>query len=136
MLGTVIFFSGTYAALQSVLGWIPPTAPPPWAFAPTVPPFGVPRFANLPFWGGVWGAVLAVLLTQARGAAYWILWTLLGAVALTMVGNFVVPLIKGQSWDQIIKAINVVRFRNGLGLNGSWGLGTAIALKVLGAGPR
>lgn len=136
VLGTLIFFNGAWATMQSVLGWLPAAAPPPWSFAPTVAPFGVPRFANLPFWGGVWGAVLAVVLVNARGATYWLLWTLLGALALTVAGNFVIPLIKGLAWPDIVKAFNVFRFRNGLVLNGAWGLGTAIVLKVLGHGPR
>lgn len=136
VLGTIVFFAAAYAILQSGLGWIPVSTPPPWAYAPTVPPFGVPRFANLPFWGGVWGAFLAVLLTNARGAGYWLLWTLLGAFALTLAGNFLVPLIKGQSWANIAGSINPLRLRNGLVLNGAWGLGTAVVLRAIGHGPR
>lgn len=135
-LAVAIFFNGAWIVLQDVLGWLPAAAPRPWALEPRVPPYGVPRVANLIFWGGVWGSVLALALCGARGAAYWILWTLLGAVALTLVGNFVVPLIKGQSLENINKGLSLVRFRNGLILNGMWGLGAAILLKLFGAAPR
>jgi hypothetical protein len=129
-LATVLFFNGAWAVMQSLLGWLPATAPPPWAYAPTVPPFGVPRMLNLPFWGGVWGIVLSFVLLRARGVTYWIGWTLLGALALTLVGTFVVPLIKGQTIADITKSLSLVRLQNGLILNGAWGLGSAILLKV------
>ncbi|MDX2156389.1 MAG: hypothetical protein SFW09_07755 [Hyphomicrobiaceae bacterium] len=136
VLATVIFFNGAWALLQSGLGWLPAAAPKPWAYAPTVPPFGVPRMINLPFWGGVWGMVLSLVLARARGAAYWLGWTLLGAVALTLAGNFVVPLIKGQSVADVTNAFSALRFRNGLVLNGAWGLGAAILLRLSGQAPR
>ena len=81
------------------------------------------------FWGGVWGLALTLLLSHLIGAAYWGGWTLIGAVALTLVTFFVVPPIKGEA----MLAPMLPRFVVGLLVNGAWGFGTALILKVLGA---
>ena len=61
-----------------------------------IPPFDIPSVLSKAFWGGLWGLVLVLILGQLEGASYWIAWILVGAVALTAVAFFVVPLLKGQ----------------------------------------
>ena len=68
-------------------------------------------------------------LARLSGAAYWAGWTLVGAVALTLVAFFVVPPIKGEA----MPAPMLPRFVVGRLVNGAWGFGTALFLRVLGA---
>jgi hypothetical protein len=80
------------------------------------------------FWGGVWGAVLAPLLSPLRGRAYWASWILIGAVALSLVAFFVVPPLKGEPIPELWP-----RFAAALMLNGAWGFGTALFLRLVNA---
>jgi hypothetical protein len=119
---TLIFHQGLwYVFVQS--GVIPPDRPA-WPTDPT-PPFGVPSVISKAFWGGLWGLVLAPILAQLSGPAYWAGWIVVGAVALTLVAFFVVPPLKGEAilplWP---------RFLVGLMLNGAWGFGTALLLRL------
>ena len=89
----------------------------------------MPSVLSKAFWGGVWGLALIPVLARLNGAAYWAGWTLVGAVALTLVAFFVVPPIKGEA----MPALMLPRFVVGLLVNGAWGFGTALFLRVLGA---
>src|SRR5215472_9070721 len=60
-----------------------------------IPPFGVPQIVSQCFWGGLWGIVLAWTLAHWRNVNYWLLAFAFGLVIPTLVGWFVVPLIKG-----------------------------------------
>jgi hypothetical protein len=109
------------------MGVIPPNRSA-WLIDP-VPPLGVPSVLSKAFWGGVWGLALIPILARLSGVAYWAGWTLVGAVALTLVAFFVVPPIKGEA----MPAPMLPRFVVGLLVNGAWGFGTALFLRVLGA---
>ena len=124
-LATLIFHQGLWYLLNQT-GVIPSDRPA-WPMDP-IPPFGVPSVISKAFWGGLWGAGLALILGQLSGAAYWASWTLIGAVALTLVAFSVVPLIKGEAIPALWP-----RFAVGLLLNGAWGFGTALVLKLLAA---
>ena len=50
-------------------GFIPPNAPPFWSMTPAIPPFGVPRYVNLTFWGGVAAVPLTGGLCQKLTSA-------------------------------------------------------------------
>jgi hypothetical protein len=94
-------------------------------------PFGVPQVLSLSFWGGVWGIVFALVEGRfPRGAAYWIVAFLFGAIFPTLVAWFVAAPLKGQpmagSWD-------AYRMMTGLIINGAWSVGTALFL-ALGIG--
>ncbi len=104
-----------------------------WNMAPT-PPLGVPALVSAAFWGGLWGIVLALVEPRfPRGAGYWAAALAFGAVLPTLVVWFVVLPLKGLpvgggfAWPGII--IGPV-------VNGAWGVGTALLLRVFLGGVR
>ena len=126
-LAVATFFFAAWWAAQAA-GFIPANAPAIWSLDPKVPPFGVPRPVSLVFWGGVWGLVLALLFRELDGAAYWLAWILAGAIAVAAVAVFVVPAIKGAAFAvPPAQRLMVAGF-----LNGVFGLGAAVWLRVLG----
>ena len=98
---------------------------PAWPLDP-IAPFGMPSLVSKSFWGGLWGAGLALLLGQLTGPIYWLAWIAAGALALTSVAFFVVAPIKGESIPPLWP-----RFVTGSCLNGAWGFGTALLLRLL-----
>jgi hypothetical protein len=58
-------------------------------------PLGVPQVLSQSFWGGLWGIVLALALPLRGRVNYWVFAMAFGLIAPTLVGWFVVPLIKG-----------------------------------------
>ena len=91
-------------------------------------PLGVPQVISLAFWGGVWGIVLAAVEGRfPRGARYWVYAFLFGAIFPTLVAWFVVAPLKGLpmagGWQPN-------RMITGLVINGAWGLGTALLLRL------
>ncbi len=76
----------------------------------------------------MWGLVLAPILLRLSGAGYWLCWILAGAIALPLVAFFVVPPLKGLEtpslWPHYL--VSVI-------LNASWGLGTALFLRLFNA---
>lgn len=91
-------------------------------------PLGVPQVLSLAFWGGVWGILFALIEGQLpRGATYWILALLFGAIFPTLVAWFLVAPLKGQAmaggWD-------AYRMMTGLIINGAWGVGTGLFLAL------
>lgn len=121
---TLIFHQGVWYLLNQV-GVIPADRPA-WAMA-SIAPFGVPNVISKAIWGGLWGAALALVLCQLSGAAYWAAWIVVGALALTLVAFFVVPLIKAQPIPALWP-----RFGIGCLVNGAWGVGTALFLRMMG----
>lgn len=94
-----------------------------------VAPFGVPQIASNAFWGGVWGIVFAAIAPRSRrGAGYWLAGIALGALALPMVGWFIVAPLKGQP---IAAGWNGTRMGLSMLINGAWGLGVAVLYRVL-----
>src|SRR5262245_2551512 len=87
----LIFHQGLLALLHALdlTGRIP------YSLRPTEP-FGVPQIASLVFWGGVWGAVFAAILTRLDGVRLVAVSTLLGAAFPTFIAWFVVAPLKGQ----------------------------------------
>jgi hypothetical protein len=91
----------------------------PYAITPTKP-FGVPSVISLSFWGGVWGILLGLLLARARGAKFWWIALIVGAIAPTLVAGLVVAPLKGMPAGG-----NPKLFAVGLIVNAVWGLATA-----------
>jgi hypothetical protein len=119
----VLIFHQSLWFLFNQIGLIPWERPA-WPLDP-VPPLGVPSVLSKAFWGGVWGAALASLLDRMTGAAYWTSWIVIGALALSLVAFFVVPPIKGEPIPELWP-----RFVAALMLNGFWGFGTALFLRL------
>lgn len=97
----------------------------PFSFASTKP-FGIPSVISLSFWGGVWGILLRLVLARRRGAAYWLIALVFGAIAPTLVAAFVVAPLKGQPAGG-----NAKLAVTGLLVNAAWGVGTALFARVL-----
>ncbi|MGI9129931.1 MAG: hypothetical protein ACR2IG_17135 [Roseomonas sp.] len=125
-LSVVIFHQGSAFLLYHIGNDIPAVvavfgkAAAPFNMAPTKP-LGVPAIASQCFWGGVWGVVLAFILSRrvfpalAFGAIF-------GALALTVVAVTLVPYLKGlPGWNGAIPW-------RGLLYNGAWGFGAALLL--------
>jgi hypothetical protein len=124
----VLIFHQSLWYLLNLIGLIPPERPA-WPLDP-IPPFFVPSVISKAFWGGLWGAILAPLLSRLRGRCYWAGWIIVAAIALPLVAFFVVPPIKGQPIPELWP-----RFLVSMMVNGTWGFGTALFLRLVGA-PR
>jgi hypothetical protein len=122
-LATLIFHQSLWWVFNQI-GVIPVDRPA-WPLDP-IPPYGVPAVVSKAFWGGLWGAGLALVLGQLSGTTYWASWILVGAVALTCVSFFVVSTLKGEPIPALWP-----RFASGLALNGAWGFGTALLLRLM-----
>ena len=97
----------------------------PFPMDPTKP-FGVPAVLSLTFWGGLWGIILGLVLQRTRGATYWIVAIVFGAIAPTLVAAFIAAPLKGQAAGGNAKMAVV-----GLTVNAAWGLGTALIARLL-----
>jgi hypothetical protein len=93
-----------------------------------VPPFGMPAVISLAFWGGVWGILLAFLLRRpGQYHRYWLTAFLFGAILPSLVAFFLVlplkgrPIAGGWHWPLLM---------TGFIINGLWGLGTGVFLKL------
>lgn len=92
-----------------------------------VPPLGVPSVISLAFWGGLWGIAFAYALRGQRGVGYWLLAIVAGAVLPSLVALLVVFPLKGMAFAAggdpriWIAALTV---------NGAWGLGVGLLLKL------
>lgn len=123
-LATLIFHQGIFA-LFYLAGAVPM---PPFNMAPTEP-FGVPAVVSLAFWGGVWGIPAWWVIRDAAATSYWTRALVFGALAPSAVALFVVFPIKGLGvaggWDPKIIVGALI-------LNGAWGLGVALGMRLFG----
>lgn len=71
----------------------------PWGLS-VVPPYGVPQIVNGMFWGGLWGALFAVVNDKLPGSAMWIKGLIYGWIILVVSNWVLLPLIKGQVFGQ------------------------------------
>jgi hypothetical protein len=120
---TLVFHQGVLWLLYA--GGFSPRAP--WNMTP-VPPLHAPAVISLAFWGGLWGIVLWALIGGSGGSAYWIKALVIGALGPSVVAWFVVMPIKGLDaaggWGPKIVV-------GALLLNGAWGIGTALLIRML-----
>ena len=123
-ISTLLFHQGLLHLLYLV-GVAPSPA---WNMAATAP-LGVPSVLSLALWGGLWGCLLWLLIARSSGGKRWALATLWGAVLPSAVALFIVFPLKGMAfaggWDPklIIGALL---------LNGAWGFGVALLMKLMG----
>ena len=99
----------------------------PYAMAATA--LGIPRLFSLAFWGGIWGLILAVIVTWISGLGYWLSGLIAGALGPSLVNWFVVLPLKDQPIDGGWAVPGVV---TALIINGVWGLGTVLLFRLLG----
>ncbi len=125
-LSTLIFHQGVLAILHAA--GATPRAP--YSMDPTRP-LQVPAVISLAFWGGIWGILLWLAIRGYQGSStYWILALVIGAIAPSLVALLVVFPLRGQpvggGWrpEIIIGALL---------LNGAWGLGVALFLRLFRA---
>jgi hypothetical protein len=122
-IATLVFHQGLLALLHRA-GLTPRRA---YEMTPTWP-FGVPAVISISFWAALWAVALLPLLARwDRGWAYWLAWLVAGAVAPTAVALLVVLPLKGKP----IGGGDPKLLVGGLLLNGAWGLGTALLLRLL-----
>ena len=122
---SVLTFHQLMFALLHAVGLIPAAA---YNVRP-VPPFGVPQVLSGAFWGGIWGIVFSLVEPRfPRGPGYWAAAALFGAVPLTLVFWFIVAPLKGLP---VAGGWHVGPWVVGLLVNGAWGLGTALLLRLL-----
>jgi len=93
------------------------------------PPFGIPQIWSIVFWGGIWGIVFLIFERRfPKGAGYFALAILFGAMGPSLVAWFIVAPIKGQP---LAAGWNPVPMITGILINAAWGLGTALFLRGL-----
>ena len=100
----------------------------PYAMASTSP-LGVPRVLSIAFWGGIWGLILAIVVTWMRGLGYWLSGLIIGALGLSLVNWFIVLPLKGEPVGGGWAIPGIVTT---LIINGVWGLGTVLLFRLLG----
>lgn len=127
-LSTLVFHQGVLAILHGAGA----TSRKPWVLAPT-PPLGVPSVISLAFWGGLWGIALWLMVRGASGPRLWLLAVVLGAVLPTLVALLVVLPLKGQPLGGGWKPDVLV---GALLLNGAWGAGVVLFMRLLGPARR
>ncbi len=92
-------------------------------------PFKVPAVISLALWGGAWGVLFALVDRRfPRGTGYWVTAFLFGAILPTLVAFLLVLPLKGRpmggGWHAPLLATALL-------INGAWGVGTGLILKVL-----
>jgi hypothetical protein len=123
---TLLFHQGLLWLLYTA--GVAPRAP--WNMTP-VPPLNVPAVVSLAFWGGVWGIVLWALIRASRGGAYWARALVIGALGPSLVAWFIVMPMKGMGLAGGGDPKIIV---GALLLNGAWGLGVGLLMRLLNRG--
>jgi hypothetical protein len=75
-----------------------------WGMQP-IPPWGVPRLVNNVFWGGLWGALFALVYDRLPGRQGWLKGLLYGLFIVAAGSWTLVPLIKGRVFGQPDQAL-------------------------------
>ncbi|AXS81965.1 MULTISPECIES: hypothetical protein [Marinobacter] len=120
-LATLVFHQGLLTLFW--LGNVVPKAP--FNLSP-VPPLGVPAVVSLAFFGGLWGMVLWLILGRLAGVRFWLGHVIVGAIGPTAVAMLVVFPLKGLD-------VSAQTWVGGLLLNGFWGLGVAVFMRLMAA---
>jgi hypothetical protein len=71
----------------------------PWSMSP-IKPWGVPQLLNSMFWGGLWGALFALIHDKLPGGAIWLKGAIYGLIIAVISNWTLLPLIKGQVFGQ------------------------------------
>jgi hypothetical protein len=121
-ISTLTFHQGTLFALHKAGLW-----PKPAFSMEATKPLNIPAVISLALWGGVWGIAAWCVIHGMAGTNYWTYATLFGAIGPSAIALFVVFPLKGlpmaAGWNP--KVIGAV-----LLLNGAWGLGVAVLMRM------
>ncbi|RJS91407.1 hypothetical protein [Salinisphaera sp. Q1T1-3] len=101
-----------------------------WDLSP-VPPFEIPAVISMACWGALWGVLLWLLIRRAEAAGYYVGAIILGAILPTAVALSIVPLVHGASLEDLVSGLSVNRVAIGMALNGSFGLGVAVFMRLM-----
>lgn len=100
----------------------------PWSTRP-VPPFNVPQLLNQMFWGGLWGALFALVVEAMPGRNLWLKGMIFGLLGPWLIGNgLLVPLIKG---GPLLFGFSPPRMIIGALIGTAFGLGLALIYGLL-----
>ena len=95
-----------------------------------VPPLAIPAVISLAFWGGAWGVAIWPLLKNVDGLSYWVRAQVISAIASGSVTLFIVSPLKGMpvagGWNPKVIVSTLI-------LNGTWGLGMALLMRLMRA---
>lgn len=128
VLGVLLFHQGMVGLLH-LLGVLPNA---PYQMRP-VPPLGVPQLVSACFWGGLWGILAAAIVAARPGWPPVLVGLAVGAVACVLVGFTVVATLRGQP---PMGAMDLSRWWRSVLINGSFGLGVGLVLRMAGRGGR
>ena len=120
----LVFQQGAWALLHMI-----GVMPPPFPVMPVLP-FELPQIADSCLWGGVWGAVLGLLIPRLGG--HWLLAGFVLGLLGVAAGLLLVPLIRSVPW----RALNNHTVAVSLALNLPFGVGTAAIFRLLIRGRR
>jgi hypothetical protein len=119
---TLLFHQGLFALLY-LAGFVPRA---PYDLRP-VPPLAIPAVISLALWGGAWGMAIWPFIKNLQGPAYWVRVVVVSIIASGSVNLFVVLPLKGfpmaGGWSQKVIISTLI-------LNGGWGLGMAIVMRL------
>lgn len=107
----------------------------PYNMAP-VQPLGVPTIVNQMFWGGLWGALFALIAERLTRRSLLVAGVIFGLAGPLLANWFVVSSIKGQP---LAAGYDPTRMMAGVLIAGSFGLGLAMIYGLLlrrGGGDR
>jgi hypothetical protein len=121
---TLIFHQGLVVYLH-MTGFISRL---PYSLTPTAP-FQIPQVISLSFWGGVWGIPLWIAIRRMKPLKYWLTALAFGAFLPSLVAWFVVAPLKGLP---IAGGWNPVNLLTALIVNGAWGIGVALLMRIFG----
>jgi len=133
----VLIFHQIALWILSLIGVAPPVA---YNFSTPTKPLGVPVVLSSAFWGGIWAIVMVWLMRGRTGASYWWFAILFGAIVVTLGAWFPAPWIKAQFGEtgpltlMVTEKPVTIAIIIGPIVNGAWGFGTALVLKMLPAG--
>jgi hypothetical protein len=124
-ISTLVFHQGLFTLLY-LAGIV---ARVPYDFR-AVPPLAIPAVISLAFWGGAWGVAIWPFLKNVDGPTYWIRALIISAIASGSVTLFIVSPLKGMppmgDWNPRV-------FISTLMLNGIWGFGMALLMRLMSA---
>lgn len=132
VLGFLVFHQAAIGLFHA-LGVFPsgafPTRPTPFLGIAQLP---VPLFVSLGFWAGLWGIVIAFVSSRLYSTgAKLVVATLIGGLAATAFGWFVVAPWRGQPIPPIAANWSLAALWRGPLINGIFGLGTGLMLQLL-----